>query len=75
MLEEILSKDYRMLVLVLHAGESFIGFTPDAQVFDTEELIRSSVKEKHSKGALVSAASNAFGKKISHTTWTKSSKS
>jgi peptide subunit release factor 1 (eRF1) len=50
LLEEILSKDYRVLVLVLHAGESFIGFTSGAQVFDTEELIRSSVKEKHSKG-------------------------
>lgn len=50
LLEEILSKDYRILVLVLHAGESFIGFAPDSQVFDTEELIRSSVKEKHSKG-------------------------
>lgn len=49
-LEDILSKDYRMLVLVLHAGESFIGFAPDARVFDTEELVRSSVKEKHSKG-------------------------
>ncbi len=49
-LEEILNKDYRMLVLVLHAGESFIGFAPDARVFDTEELVRSSVKEKHSKG-------------------------
>lgn len=50
LLEESLSRDYRMLVLILHAGESFIGFAPDAQVFDTEELIRSSVKEKHSKG-------------------------
>ncbi|MGB9939086.1 Vms1/Ankzf1 family peptidyl-tRNA hydrolase [Methanosarcina sp.] len=50
LLEESLSKDYRMLVLILHAGESFIGFAPDARVFDTEELIRSSVKEKHSKG-------------------------
>ncbi|WP_292388184.1 Vms1/Ankzf1 family peptidyl-tRNA hydrolase [Methanosarcina sp. UBA5] len=50
LLEESLSKDYRVLVLVLHAGESFIGFAPDAQVFDTEQLIRSSVKEKHSKG-------------------------
>lgn len=50
LLEESLSKDYRMLVLVLHAGESFIGFTADGRVFDTEELIRSSVKEKHSKG-------------------------
>jgi peptide subunit release factor 1 (eRF1) len=50
LLEESLSRDYRMLVLILHAGESFIGFAPDAQVFDTEEIIRSSVKEKHSKG-------------------------
>lgn len=50
LLEDNLSKDYRMLVLVLHAGESFIGFAPDARVFDIEELIRSSVKEKHSKG-------------------------
>ncbi len=49
-LQEILDKDYRMLVLVLHAGESFIGFAPDARVFDSEELVRSSVKEKHSKG-------------------------
>ncbi|MDD4249105.1 MAG: Vms1/Ankzf1 family peptidyl-tRNA hydrolase, partial [Methanosarcina sp.] len=49
-LEESLNTDYRMLVLVLHAGESFIGFAPDARVFDTEELIKSSVKEKHSKG-------------------------
>lgn len=49
-LEEILNKDYRMLVLVLHAGESFIGFAPDARFFDTGELVRSSVKEKHSKG-------------------------
>jgi peptide subunit release factor 1 (eRF1) len=50
LLEESLSKDYGILVLVLHAGESFIGFAPDARVFDTEEFIRSSVKEKHSKG-------------------------
>lgn len=49
-LEESLDTDYRMLVLVLHAGESFIGFSPDARFFDTEELIKSSVKEKHSKG-------------------------
>ncbi|ALK06682.1 MAG: peptide chain release factor-like protein [Methanosarcina sp. 795] len=50
LLEESLSKDYRILILILHAGESFIGFTPDARVFDIRELIRSSVKEKHSKG-------------------------
>jgi len=50
LLEESLSKDCRILILILHAGESFIGFTPDARVFDTKELIRSSVKERHSKG-------------------------
>ncbi len=49
-LKEILNKNYRMLILVLHAGESFIGFAPDARVFDIEELVHSSVKEKHSKG-------------------------
>jgi peptide subunit release factor 1 (eRF1) len=49
-LKETLSKNYRILILILHAGESFIGFAPDAQIFDTRELIRSSVKEKHSKG-------------------------
>ncbi|WP_410509156.1 Vms1/Ankzf1 family peptidyl-tRNA hydrolase [Methanosarcina hadiensis] len=49
-LEENLNSPCRLLVLVLHAGESFIGFAPDARVFDQEEFVRSSVKEKHSKG-------------------------
>jgi peptide subunit release factor 1 (eRF1) len=49
-LEEILSKDYSILVIILHAGESFIGFAPYGQVFDIKEFVRSSVKEKHSKG-------------------------
>jgi peptide subunit release factor 1 (eRF1) len=49
-LEEKLSSSCRLLVLVLHAGESFIGFAPDARVFETEEFVKSSVKEKHSKG-------------------------
>lgn len=49
-LEESLNSSCRLLILVLHAGESFIGFAPDARVFDTEEFIKSSVKEKHSKG-------------------------
>lgn len=49
-LEENLNSSFRMLVLVLHAGESFIGFASDARFFDTEEFIKSSVKEKHSKG-------------------------
>ncbi len=49
-LEEGLNASYRMLVLLLHAGESFVGFAPDTLSFETDELIRSSVKEKHSKG-------------------------
>jgi peptide subunit release factor 1 (eRF1) len=49
-LEEIMSKDYSILVLILHSGESFIGFAPYGQVFDIKEFVRSSVKEKHSKG-------------------------
>lgn len=49
-LEEGLNSSYRMLVLILHAGESFVGFAPDALAFETDELVRSSVKEKHSKG-------------------------
>ncbi|MDD2439820.1 MAG: Vms1/Ankzf1 family peptidyl-tRNA hydrolase [Methanosarcinaceae archaeon] len=39
-----------MLILLLHAGESFVGFAPDLLAFESEELIRSSVKEKHTKG-------------------------
>lgn len=49
-LEESLKSDYKLLILILHAGESFIGFTSDAKVFDEKELLRSSVKEKHNKG-------------------------
>jgi len=49
-LEENLSSSCRLLVLVLHAGESFIGFASDSLTFDTQEFIKSSVKEKHSKG-------------------------
>lgn len=49
-LKEYLDQDFRILVLILHAGESFIGFAPDARIFDIGERIRSSVKEKHSKG-------------------------
>lgn len=50
LLKESLNRGYSILVLVLHAGESFIGLAPDALVFDSSELVRSSVKEKHSKG-------------------------
>lgn len=49
-LEKGLDADYRMLVLLLHAGESFVGFAPDRYSFESEELVRSSVKEKHTKG-------------------------
>jgi len=49
-LEGNLEAERRILVLLLHAGESFVGFAPDTLAFDAEELVRSSVKEKHSKG-------------------------
>ena len=49
-LQKGLNASYPMLVLLLHAGESFVGFAPDTLAFETDELIRSSVKEKHSKG-------------------------
>ena len=50
LLEENLNAEYHMLVLIVHAGESFIGFASDSLVFDEEEIVKSSVKEKHSKG-------------------------
>lgn len=49
-LEENLNAECQMLVLIVHAGESFIGFASDTLAFDEEEIVKSSVKEKHSKG-------------------------
>lgn len=49
-LREGLKTDFKMLVLLLHAGESFVGFAPDRLAFESEEVVRSSVKEKHTKG-------------------------
>ncbi|WP_269849004.1 Vms1/Ankzf1 family peptidyl-tRNA hydrolase [Methanosarcina horonobensis] len=71
LLEESLNAGCRMLVLVLHAGESFIGFAPDARVFDTEEFIKSSVKEKHSKGGFSQRRFERLRKKTLPTTWTR----
>ena len=40
LLEESLSKDYRILILILHAGESFIGFTPSKGGFSQRRFER-----------------------------------
>jgi Actinobacteria/chloroflexi VLRF1 release factor len=42
--------DTPLLVVSLHAGESFLGLALSKDKFQAKELIRSMVKEKHSKG-------------------------
>jgi len=43
-------KDFGVCVVVVHAGESFVGFAPDKNGFETHQIIRSNVKAKHTKG-------------------------
>ncbi|MBP1909439.1 Vms1/Ankzf1 family peptidyl-tRNA hydrolase [Methanolobus bombayensis] len=49
-ISELLNKDAGICVLVAHAGESFTGFSFDSQDFDSFQMIKTSVKAKHSKG-------------------------
>jgi hypothetical protein len=42
--------DTPILIVSLHAGESFLGFALSKDKFQAKELVRSMVKEKHSKG-------------------------
>jgi hypothetical protein len=42
--------DTPLLIVSLHAGESFLGLALSKDKFQAKELIRSMVKEKHSKG-------------------------
>ena len=44
------NKDVGVCVVIVHAGESFVGFSPDMNGFETHHVIRSSVKAKHTKG-------------------------
>lgn len=39
-----------VLVISAHAGDTFLGVSLNKDVFEAEELVKSQVKEKHSKG-------------------------
>ncbi|WP_094228129.1 Vms1/Ankzf1 family peptidyl-tRNA hydrolase [Methanolobus psychrotolerans] len=45
-----LKEGLSVCVLVAHAGESFVGCSLDSEEFDSFQMIKSSVKAKHSKG-------------------------
>lgn len=44
------NKDVGVCVVIVHAGESFVGFAPDKNGFETHQVVRSGVKAKHTKG-------------------------
>ncbi len=44
------NRDVGVCVIIVHAGESFVGFAPDKNGFETHQIVRSSVKAKHTKG-------------------------
>lgn len=47
---ELLRTRASILVLVAHAGESLLGYSPDSERIDASRLVKSSVKAKHAKG-------------------------
>ncbi len=49
-LNKIMEKKVTLCVIIVHAGESFIGFTSSPESFTVHKIIRSSVKGKHTKG-------------------------
>lgn len=49
-LTHILKGEASVLVVIVHAGESFVGYTEDREHLIASQLIRSSVKAKHTKG-------------------------
>lgn len=49
-LSQILKGGPSVLVVIVHAGESFIGYTEDGEHLISSLVIRSSVKAKHTKG-------------------------
>ena len=44
------NKDVGVCVVIVHAGESFVGFASDNNGFEIHQVVRSSVKAKHTKG-------------------------
>ncbi len=49
-LKHMADKDVGVCVVIVHAGESFLGFAPDKKRFEKHQIVRSSVKAKHTKG-------------------------
>ncbi len=49
-LSDLLNSDAGICVLVVHAGESFVGFSFDSEKFDSSRIIKTNVKAKHGKG-------------------------
>lgn len=49
-LSQILKLESSVLILIVHAGESFVGYTEDGENLIASQIIRSSVKAKHTKG-------------------------
>ncbi|MBN1133733.1 MAG: peptide chain release factor-like protein [Methanosarcinaceae archaeon] len=49
-LEVIANRELRVCILVVHAGESFVGIASNKNEFESQQVIRSSVKAKHTKG-------------------------
>lgn len=47
---QILTGKSSVLVVIVHAGESFIGYTEDGEHLLASHIVRSSVKAKHTKG-------------------------
>lgn len=46
----LIEKEVNLLILLIHAGESFIGITGSPDSFTSHQIVRSSVKGKHTKG-------------------------
>jgi len=49
-LQELIDRKVNLCVLLAHAGESFIGITDNPGSFTDYQIVRSSVKGKHTKG-------------------------
>lgn len=49
-LQNLIEKEINLLILLIHAGESFIGITGSPDSFTSHQIVRSSVKGKHTKG-------------------------
>jgi hypothetical protein len=48
--QNLIEKEVNLLILLIHAGESFIGITGSPDSFTSHQIVRSSVKGKHTKG-------------------------